>query len=259
MTYLAGQAEALSSGNAAAFARYQTGIENYPQSYHSYLGLIELVEAGETVDDYQRALIDYYAGAYEPCQEAIQRVLENHEAQQNGRQIDSHLLLAWCQEGLGDLEAALAALDDYAVENQAEASLARAEMLLRAGLVDETIAAYTDYLVDFPEGPDAPQAVWWLAALNEQKGDVETAVAHYQALAANYPRHEDAPEALYRAGWLANGTGDLPSMATMWHQAATDYPGSPYGAASFVWLWHSLPQISPTQRLTDTQTIPHNG
>jgi hypothetical protein len=65
MDYLAGQAYLTSGRPAEAHARYKHAVENYPLSYHSYLGLVGLLDAGVAVGDLDRGLTDYFAGVYD--------------------------------------------------------------------------------------------------------------------------------------------------------------------------------------------------
>jgi hypothetical protein len=47
-----------------AQSAYLDAVTNYPLSYDSYSALVALVEAGVEVDEFQRGLVDYYAGEY---------------------------------------------------------------------------------------------------------------------------------------------------------------------------------------------------
>ncbi len=53
----------LALGNPeSAYGEYLFAVENYPLSYDSYLALISLVDAGRPVSDFDRGLVDYFAG-----------------------------------------------------------------------------------------------------------------------------------------------------------------------------------------------------
>ncbi len=45
-----------------ATSSYVDTVFNYPQAYYSYLALIELVNSGYQVSEFQRGLVDYYVG-----------------------------------------------------------------------------------------------------------------------------------------------------------------------------------------------------
>ena len=44
-----------------AYPLYLDAVDNYPLAFSSYAALVELVEAGITVNDLNRGLVDYFA------------------------------------------------------------------------------------------------------------------------------------------------------------------------------------------------------
>ncbi|NJN54129.1 MAG: transglycosylase SLT domain-containing protein, partial [Anaerolineae bacterium] len=242
MAYLAGSAELLAGNNEAAYGRFQQALTAYPRAYETYLGLVQLVEAGQPVEEYQRALVNFYAKSYEPAAAAFARYVQANPDSYNS---DAHLYAAWSYEALGNLPAALAELDSYANSNPATAAFERGMMLARAGDLPGALANYDFYLQNYPDGEEAP-AVAWRAALNvENQGDVATAVTRYTTLAEAYPWHEDAPEALFYAGWLAYHSGDTDTAVSLWTRAAQTYPANEFGSAALVWLLRTLPGYTP--------------
>lgn len=247
MTYLAGRAEQEAGNEAAAHERFLQGVNDFPGSYHSYLGLVELIDAGVEVDPFQRGLVDYYAEAYEPAIPAFDSFIQ---ANPDTYRADTRLYLAWCYEALGNLEAALAQLEAYGLygasdegaPHAAEAAVERGKMLARAGQTENAIAAYESVMADYPEGEEARFAAWQTAALVEQVGDVERARELYQTYAESYPAHEDAPRALYRAATIAWQTGDEADARGTWQQLANNYTQNDLGAAALVWLLRTAPE-----------------
>ena len=234
LNYLAGSA-ALAAGNSdLGYGRFQQGITQYPQAYESYLGLVQLVDAGIPVDDFQRGLVDFYAEAFDPAIAAFQSYLANNP---EGANPEAYLYMAWSYEALGNVPTALAQLDQYALTNPAEATIERGKMLARAGDAAGAVVQYQDYLTNYPDGEKAPFAAWWSAALAP---DTATAIERYQLLATNYSWHEDAPEALFQAGWLARSSGDTSRAVSLWKQAVDTFPNTNYGGASAVWLMRTL-------------------
>lgn len=243
MTYLAGSAELLAGNTEAAYGRFQQALTAYPRAYNTYLGLVQLVEAGQPVDEFQRGIVNYHAQSYEAATAAFARYVAATPESYNP---EAHLYAAWSYEALGNLPSALAELDSYANSDPATAAFERGLMLARAGDLPGALSNYDFYLQNYPAGEDAP-AVAWRAALNvENQGDVATAVARYTTFADAYPWHEDTPEALFHAGWLANQSGDVNTAVTLWTRAAQTYPANEYGSAALVWLLRTLPGYSPT-------------
>ena len=65
--YLAGYAELLAGNPDEGYARYLETVQAHPQAYESYLALVDLIDAGYEVDEFQRGLVDFYAKAYDPA------------------------------------------------------------------------------------------------------------------------------------------------------------------------------------------------
>jgi len=78
MDYLAGLAYQASQRTAQAHERFKHGVENYPLSYHSYLGLVELLAAGVAVGDLDRGLTDYYAACMTRPWKGVDRHIANN-------------------------------------------------------------------------------------------------------------------------------------------------------------------------------------
>ncbi len=251
MTFLAGNALLLAGDVEAGYTRYETAVTNYPRAYESYLGLVELVEAGIFVDEYQRGLVDYYAEAYEPAIAAFNRYIANDPATYRP---EAHLYLAYCYEALGDVASAYTELEKFGRADAARATIEQAKMAARTGDRLTAIDLYGTYLRSYPEGTEAPFAAWWLAVLTERSGDTARALDYYQTMAANYPQHEDASEALFRAGWVAQLQGDGATAVALWLQLAENYPSSEFASAARVWLLRMLPDLIARQPVTPEPT-----
>jgi soluble lytic murein transglycosylase len=250
--YQAGWAGILTGDNVAGYERYLEAVKDYPQAFESYLALVDLIEAGYAVDDYERGLVDFHAGSFEPAALALERYIESNPLETR----DARLYLAWSLEGLGDVESSLFQIDAYIDEqtfreedqisaeslNVSEAWIERAKILSRAGILEEAVASYITYVELFPEGERAPYAAWWAAALTENLGQSLQAAELYEALANDYSDHNDASEALYRAGLMNWQEDEADEAIRLWGRAAAEYPGQQFGAAALIWLFKTLPE-----------------
>lgn len=253
MAYWAGTAELAAGNTEAAYGRFQAALTAYPRAYETYLGLVQLVEAGQPVDEFQRGLVNYYAKSYEPAAAAFARYFQ---ANPETADPEAHLYAAWSYEGLGDLPAALAQLEAYASSNPAVAAIERGKLLARAGDAAGALENYQFYRQNYPDGESAPFAAWWSAAIAERQGDVATAVTRYTDMADTYSWHEDAPEALFRAGWLAYQSGDTDTAVILWNRVAQNYPANEFGSAGLVWLLRLLPDYAPATHDEDGGGVP---
>ena len=257
--YLIGTIALTAGDDGTANENFLIAVTEYPTVSASYQSLIALIDAGFEVDQFQRGLIDYYAEVYEPAVVAFTTFIEANPTHRE----DVHLYLAWSYEGLGNVTAAIAEIDAYIEANEpaptsgeetedetqtsgdltavATGLLEKGKLQARAGLYPEAISAYQSYLERFPDGADAPFAVWWSAALTEALEDIPGAIIRYQEMAANYPDHQDADEALFIAGSLERSQGNEEEAILLWQQTAETYPDQVYGGAALLWLLKALP------------------
>ncbi|WP_420631830.1 tetratricopeptide repeat protein [Candidatus Leptofilum sp.] len=243
MNYLAGMAYLAMEDTEAAYGRFQLGLTQYPRAYETYLGLVQLVEAGVIVDEYQRGVVNFHAQSYQPAIAAFERAIAINP---DDFPADAHLYIAWSYEALGSGSAALAAMAQFSALRPALGLYEEANLRARAGEAAAALARYQEYLAQFPEGAEAPLAAWRGANAAVNVGDVERAVSLYTLLGTDYPNFEESAEALFLAGWLAHGGGDVETALDRWHQLILNYPQTEYGGAGMVWLQRTLPEYVPT-------------
>jgi len=171
-----------------AVSRYMDSVSNYPTAYDSYIALIRLVEAGIPVDEFQRGLVDYQAGAYEPAVAAFDRVLGSVPSAAGFYYRGlSHLALGNSQQALSDFERVVTNFPDDAL---------------------------------WPDSALAKARTQW-AYLDQYSAAVDT----YLALAAARPEPGVGSEALFAAGRTAERGADLQRAAEIWLRLPELYPG----------------------------------
>lgn len=222
MTYLAGQAEIMAGNTAAGHERFVEAITNYPRAIESYYALVALIEAGVPVDEYQRGVVDYYAGAYQPAIDAFRRYIA---AEPEIYDADAHAFLAWSHEALGNQEGALSELDALRGRDPARALFERGELLRRAGMDSEALAAYDELLKTYPEMEGAAGVAWTAAKLADSLG-LDDARKRYLFLADSFPFDENTPAALFRAADLADAAGKPDEALTLRSRLIEQYPAN---------------------------------
>lgn len=237
MLYLAGQALLNAGQMVAGYDRFLTLVNTYPATADAYQALIALVNAGVPVDDYQRGLVDVYAGAYTPAVEALNRYLASGREE---RRADAFFFLARAQASLGNTAEALAALDTLlnaypASARWGDAWLEKARVQAGANDVAAALTTYRAFVDQAPNHPQAPEALWQAGLLAETNGDTATAGKLFRELADRYPNHERAAEGLWRAAFSAYRQGDVDMAAEFWRSLAARSGGERSAAAAF-WL-----------------------
>ncbi|HQP60500.1 MAG TPA: tetratricopeptide repeat protein [Anaerolineaceae bacterium] len=188
---LAGQAYMALGLTDQAFTRYQDSVNNYPRAYDSYTALVELVNAGQLVDELNRGLVDYFAGMHGPAIEAFTRYLEV------GGEDGGTALYYRAQSQRANGQPA-AAVEDW----------------------KELIQAYPNHRYFAAAWEDIADTLWY--HLDDYAGGAQT-LLDYVAL---YPGSDVSPNYLYQAGRILERGGYLTQAADTWERIINEYPSS---------------------------------
>lgn len=196
--YLLGLAYLELGQNDLAEAAFRDAVLQYPLSYDSYLGLIEIVNNGFSINDLDRGLVDYYAGQYSYAVEAFDRYLANPDAADRGT-----------------------------------ALYFRGFSLRAMGKHEEAISSWNELIDKYPDHAYWVQA-WEFKAYSLwfYLGRYSEASQVLQDFVQNNPYQPRAAEFLYDAGKVEELTGDLESASAIWKRVFDEYPTSSYGNLS---------------------------
>jgi soluble lytic murein transglycosylase len=174
-----------------AYAQFQDAVNNYPAAYASYQALVELVDAGVTVDELSRGLVDYFAGQYVPAINALDRYLAAG-GEDSGTALHYKALIL---RELGDPASAL---------------------IVWQQLID-TIPGHRFW-------PDAwEEKAYTLWAYQD---DPVSAAAAMLTFADQNPAHDRAADFLFQAGRYLERAGSLAEAAAAWDRVVDGYPAS---------------------------------
>ena len=248
--YQAAQALAADGQVEAAHSRYRRAVNAYPEAEYAYFSLIALVDAGVVVDEFQRGLVDYYAGAdypeaYEAAIRAFDRYLVDATA---GRADEARYYKALSQRGLERPEAALETLEALIAgypesEWLADAWLQKGAILVAMGDVEAAVKVYQDLAAFFPGDELAPEALWRAARQRDGQDTFAEAGALYEQVQATFPGFDQAQKALWLAGLAYYRAGELENAAAAWRALVEKYPGTSYRAGTLYWLGKLEPQL----------------
>jgi soluble lytic murein transglycosylase len=241
--YLAGQALAMAGKSEAAQERYRRNVNNYPTAEYAYLSLIELVDSGVPVDEYQRGIVDYHAGTtYPDAYGAAIRAFDRYLASEPTEKLDEALYYkALAQRALDQPEAALGTLEaliaDHPESNKlADAWLEKAATLALMGKNNAAVKVYQDTAAFFPAHELAPRALWRAARLRQGEGAYAEAAKLFAQVQATFPAFEDADQALWRAGLASYQADDPEGAIANWRALVTKYPQSSFRTKTLYWL-----------------------
>ncbi|MBL0345535.1 tetratricopeptide repeat protein [Candidatus Villigracilis affinis] len=174
-----------------ALNRFRLAVEQYPLSYYSYLSLVALLDAGGTVNQLDRGLVDYFAGQY---------------------------------------DVAVAAFNQYLVENPTNDGTAyyyRAQSHRDLGNYDAALLDYSKFITDYPTHPRWVDA-WGEKAFIEwyNLGSYNVGIKTLLDFVAAVPSSEISADYLMSAARIYERNGKYEEAIQIWARVANEYPGS---------------------------------
>jgi soluble lytic murein transglycosylase len=229
LQWLAGSALAAGGDKNAAASRWQAAADADPTSRYAHQALVALLDAGVTVNEYQRGLVNYHNGVYALAVAAFDRFLaaDATSSAALSRQVQdalyyrglSYLALGQSDRGSAELERFIAAYPTHPL--WPEAWLAQARAQARAGRATAAIATYRRLAAERPAAAQAPRALWQAATLQAGLGEPAATIEAYLDLARRYPAADEGWRAYLAAGLAHFRTGDMAAAASVWAEMAT--------------------------------------
>lgn len=222
---------------AEALARWQAAVDADVTSRWAHAAIVALLDAGATVNEYQRGRANYHNQVYALAIAAFDR-LRAAAADVPG---DTWYYAGLSYLALGNREAGLAELDRFIADFPAdplwaEAWLAKGQAQARAGLRDQAVATYRRLAELRPDAPQAVTALWRAAVLLDGEPPSSAAAEAYLAMARRYPKAETGWRAYQAAGLIYFRLGDLPRAAEVWREMA-EQPALPAFTRPVAYFW----------------------
>jgi soluble lytic murein transglycosylase len=201
--YQAAQTLLVSGEREAAYARLYDLVADFYRTAPAYDALVDLIDSGQPVDDYQRGLVDYYNDAYDAAVAAFYRAIE---ADPRGHVGAPHYFAGLAYRDARNYAAAVIEFDKLIQTHPGDpyvddAWLAKAWTRYLADDADAAVETYTRFVRTTPSSVLAPEALWWAANIRYWNDQYDLAAVLFSQLAADYPSSEYAAEALYRAAF----------------------------------------------------------
>jgi len=232
------QAERAAGKEQDGLARLRSLLLSYPRSPYAYSALMDLLDAGQDVDDYWRGMVDYYAGAYDPAIQALRRYLESDRTESRASAL---YFLGLALQAAGQESEAAAQFDALITgfpsdSRVADAWLAKGQAQAAAGDESGAIATYQAFVQAFPQHDLAPEALYRVAQIADEAGQAAAAQAAYARVYQLYPAAEQGRAAALRAGLLAAQGNDWSTAEQYFGTAVTLSPGSGEARRYQFWL-----------------------
>lgn len=108
--------------------------------------------------------------------------------------------------------------------DQAKAAYDQAFELLKAGQYEQAIAAFNDYLQQYPNSEYADNAHYWLGESYYVTRDFGNAIGAYQKVLSLYPNSQKAPHALLKIGYSQQELGQIEQARATLQDVRNRYP-----------------------------------
>jgi soluble lytic murein transglycosylase len=250
MYWLAGSAFNQAGDKASAQQRWLAAANADPTTTYAHQAAIALLDAGGTLDEYLRGVIDYNNDAYQLALDAFDRL---RKTDPTGHQGDawyytglSYLALGETNEGLAELGNLIAAYPGN--QYWTAAWLAKARAYTRVDDIASAIATYRQFAAAKPDAPQAPTALYQAANLEAQNGSLATAATAYLALARRYPGADEGWRSYLAAGLAYYRQNNWRQAGEIWTEM-TNNAGLPAWthAVSYYWLGRAQLALGETQ------------
>lgn len=253
--YQAAQTLLVAGERDAAYARLQNLVTYYYKTPAAYDALVDLINSGQPVSEFQRGLVDYYNGAYDAAVAAFYRAIEADLAGHDGA---PHYFAALSYRAAGNYAAAINELDVLIDTHPGDAYvddgwLAKAWTQYLAGSDEAAVETYTRFVAGNPGSGLAPEALWWAANIRFWDDEYAAAAALFEQLAEGYPRAEYAAQALYRAAFCRYQLGAYEEAATAWGRYPLAYPGTELLIGAH--FWQARTYLETGKTLSATQAF----
>ncbi len=264
--FLSGSIYRTLGNSEEAFSRYLRAVNEYPRAYDSYSALVELVNAGHSVDELQRGLVDYYAGQDGVALAAFDRYI-NAPGDLAGK-AQARYYRGLILRARGEYGEALNSWR-WIVERTPDSPYA-ADAWEQIGYTqwaylddyEGAIATFLGFVQAAPGAARAPEFYDSAARVAERSGDLPRAASLWEELAAAYPQSRLAPRALFRAGIAYYRSGQFPQAQAGFLRAYNNGSDLEQRAAALLWLgkvqqaigdsagahtyWQQAAQVDPT-------------
>jgi soluble lytic murein transglycosylase len=200
-----GQAYAQLGQTEEANRVYLDAVDNFPLSGDSYTALVTLVDNGVPVNEFNRGLVDYYAGQYGVALAAFDRYLQAEpDDPASGYYYKGLALIALGQYGdaIEDLNRVIKDYPESSRWTDAWEQKAFTQWFHMDQYTQAT-KTLTDFVKTAPQDARAAEMLFEAGRIHEHAGRLQRAAQVWEQVALEFPSSEQAYRAMFLAG-IAN-------------------------------------------------------
>jgi len=236
VAYETGLADQTLGKNDEAFGKFRLAVENYPLSNYAYLSLVALLDAGVSVSELDRGIVDYFAGQYNPAIASFDRYLSANK--DDGT---AHYYRALALRERGDYNAAV---DEFAVFTKNYPAHPRwADAWGEKAFVEwyhqgaYVVAAQTllDFVSAVPSNTTSADYLMSAARSYERGGKYDKALQIWARVANEYPGTGQAATAVFLMGVIYYRNGDFAAALNAFTRSLTLSLSKEEKARAYLW------------------------
>ena len=202
MDLLSGRALLALGRTDEGYGRWRHAVDNYPLSYDSYSALLALVQANQSVDEFNRGLVDFYAQKYDVALRAFQ----NYASQNPNHDGTVLHYMAQTLREMGDYKSAVALwarlIEKYPGNHYYDTAWDDRATTEWAYLGNYSIAAKSLELFASQNNnsPLAPTYLFEAARIYERGGELDQAASLWESLPDRFQSDTAMGDAWFQAG-----------------------------------------------------------
>lgn len=203
--YEIGLVNQLQGQNEAAIERFKFVVANYRLSLYAYLSLVALLDAGGTVNELERGLVDYFAGQYGVAIAAFDRYLQTNPTDNDGT---AYYYRALSKSSLSLYDEALVDYDFFIANYPAHRSWGDAWgekafiLWAQKGQYAQAAETLLEFVRNSPTNTISSTYLFSAGRIYERDGQIDKAIETWSRLANEYPGTQEASNAIYLMGIL---------------------------------------------------------
>ena len=229
----------LSEGQTeAAYQQFQDAVINYPRAYDSYSALAALIEAGVNVDQFNRGLVDFYAGQNIIAAEVLLDYYQKNPAHDGS----PHYFRALALTNEGQYADALAEWDQLISDHPSDRFYSSAwdekayTLWFYLGKYEEAATTLLTFINQSPQDGMAAQLLFEAGRIYERANMLEQAAAVWERLPNEYPASDYAYLGIYLSGITYYRLNYLDPSTTAFQRALLLASAKEDKAAANLWL-----------------------
>jgi soluble lytic murein transglycosylase len=220
------------------YSRWQYAIANYPR--YSFLALRSLLDANQPVDDFNRGLVDYYAGPghYDVALAAFDRYIADHPDHDGSPLYYRALTLGALGEYTKEVEGLNQFITGYSGNEHWAAAWDERATVQEDNLKNYSAAAQglQDYAATATGSPLIISYLMDAARIYERADRLDLAAALWESLPDRYPSDSTLGNAMFQGGIIRYRQEKYPQALDDFQSALTRAANSSDQARALLWI-----------------------